>query len=262
MARKIVITSGKGGVGKTTVCANLGIVLSKSGYRVALIDLDFGLNNLDVALCIERQTVFDLYDVFCGRCRPKQAFISHRNFPNLYVLPSDSIKSYANISGQNIKLILEAIEPSFDFIFLDCPAGIDVGFHRAVSAVNEAFIVTTPNFASLKDADKVLSILESYKLKNVGLIVNRVRGDLIVGNKMMMPQDIGLLLKSELLGILPEEDDVFLSSGKELPKNSDSKKAYAVLSENITAGKRKIFDTTSKYTGFWGCIRKGLKGNL
>ena len=262
MARKIVITSGKGGVGKTTVCANLGIALAKSGYRVALIDLDFGLNNLDVTLCVEKQTVFDLYDVFCGRCRPKQALISNKKFPNLFLLPSDSIKSYSNISGQNIKVVIQTIEPSFDFIFIDCPAGIDVGFHRAVSAVNEAFIVTTPNFSSLKDADKVLSILNGYKLKNIGLIVNRVRGDLIADNKMMMPQDIGLLLKTELLGILPEEDDVFLSNGKELPKNSDSRRAYGILAENIVAGKRKIFDTTRKYTGFWGSIRKGLKGNL
>ena len=262
MARKIVVTSGKGGVGKTTVCANLGIVLSRSGYRVALIDLDFGLNNLDVTLCMEKQAVFDLYDVFCGRCRPKQALLSNKNFPNLYLLSSDSIKSYANISGQNIKIIVETLEPSFDYIFIDCPAGIDIGFHRAISAVNEAFIVATPNFASLKDADKVLSILESYKLNYVGLIVNRVRGDLIVGNKMMLPQDIGSLLKTELLGILPEEDEVFLSNGRELPKNSDSKKAYLILADNITGGKRKIFDTTSKYTGFWGGIRKGLKGSL
>ena len=262
MARKIVITSGKGGVGKTTVCANLGIILSKSGYRVALIDLDFGLNNLDVALCMEKQAVFDLYDVFCGRCRPKQALMVNKKFPNLYVLPSDSIKSYSNISGQNIKLIMETLEPSFDFIFLDCPAGIDAGFHRAVSAVNEAFIITTPNFASLKDADKVQCILESYKLKYVGLIINRARGDLMLDNKMMSPQDIGLLLKSELLGILPEEDDVFLSNGKELPKNSDSRKAYNILAGNITGGKRKMFDATKKYTGFWGSIRKGLKGNL
>ena len=257
-----MITSGKGGVGKTTVCANVGVFLSKIGYRVALLDLDFGLNNLDVVLGLEKEVVFDLNDVLSGRCRPKQALIKDKYRPNLYVLPSDSIKSYSGISGQNIKLIVESLEPSFDYIFLDCPAGIDVGFHRAVAAVNEAFVVTTPSITSLRDADKVISILETYKLDFTGLIINRVRGDLILGNKMMLPQDIGSLLKTEILGILPEEDEIFLNFGKDLPRKSDSKKAYALLAENIAENKRRIFDATKKYTGFWGSIRKGLKGSL
>lgn len=261
MARKIVITSGKGGVGKTTVTANLGIEFSKLGFRVALLDVDFGLNNLDVVLGLEKDVVYDLYDVFCGRCRPKQALIRHKTFQNLYVLPSDSIKSYSALNGQNIKVILESLDGAFDYIFLDCPAGIDMGFHRAVSAVNEAFIVTTPNLTSLRDAGKVVSILKSYRLDFEGLIINRVRGDLIVENKMMSPNDISLLLKTDLLGILPEEDEVFLSNCG-FNKNSDSKKAYKILADNIINGKRKLFDSTKKYTGFLGSIRRGIKSGL
>lgn len=261
MARKIVVTSGKGGVGKTTVCANLGIALSKKGFRVALIDLDFGLNNLDVTLGMENDAIFDLYDVFQGRCRPRQALLKNEKYPNLYLLPSDSIRTYSSISGQNVKLIIDSIEHSFDYIFIDCPAGIDSGFHRAVSAVSEAFVVTTPSLSSLKDADKVINILNSYKLKFVGLIVNRARGDLMLGNKMMTPEEICFSLKTELIGVIPEEDYVFLNASS-LPKNSESFKAFSLLAGNIISNKKKFYDVTKKYSGFWGSIRKGLKKTL
>ena len=180
MARKIVITSGKGGVGKTTLCANLGLSLANQGYRVALIDVDFGLNNLDVVLGVENKVVYDMLDLLEGRCRISQALVTVNKRKNLYVLPSNSLVSNAEISGQNIKLILESLNHTFDFILVDSPAGIDFGFHRAVSACDEAIVVTTPSLPSLRDADKVLSILHSYKPKSIGLVVNRARGDLIM----------------------------------------------------------------------------------
>ncbi len=262
MAEKIVVTSGKGGVGKTTVTANLGIFLAKRGKRVALIDIDFGLNNLDVVLGLESNVVFDMFDVISGRCRPKQALVRHKIYNNLYILPSDGLTSYTGISGQNIKIILESIAPYFDYIILDCPAGIDSGFYRAVSCADSAFVVVNPNSASLRDADKVLTILKSYKLDYEGVIVNRVRGDLILNKMMMVPKDVAALLKTEILGILPEEDQVFLSSGGELPKNSDSYKAYKILADNVLNGKRKIFDVTTKYSGIIGSIRRGLKKSV
>ncbi len=261
MARKIVIASGKGGVGKTTVTVNLGISLAELGARVILIDADFGLNNLDVVLGVESKVNFDLIDVFEGRCRLKQALIQTDKWKNLFVLASGNDNS-SSISGQNIKLIIEKLDLIFDYILIDAPAGIDLGFHRAVSCVDEAIIVATPNLTSLRDADKVLSVLKSYQLNSVEVVINRVRGDLILSEKMMYPQDIQRLLKTNLLGVLPEEDIVFLSSGYSLPKRSDSFKAYKILANNIHKNSRKIFDTLGKYSGFFGSIRRSIKKSI
>ncbi len=262
MARKIVVTSGKGGVGKTTVAVNLGLSLADMGLRVVLIDLDFGLNNLDVVTGVESQVVFDLLDVLEGRCRLKQALAQSKSRKNLYVLPSGSVDYTSRITGQNIKLIIDNLNSIFDYILIDSPAGIDIGFHRAVSSVDEAIIVATPNLTSLRDADKVVSILRSYKLNQISLVVNRVRGDLIMNQKMMMPKDVENLLKTELVGVLPEEDAVFLSSGYLLPKKSDSFKAYKMLAHNLYKNDKKIFDTTGKYAGFFGSIRRSIKKSI
>ena len=262
MARKIVITSGKGGVGKTTVTANLGLSLADKNYRVALLDIDFGLNNLDVVMGLESRVVYDISDVLEGRCRLKQALVQDKTRKNLFILPSDSLSASSFITGQNLKIIVETLSPSFDYIFLDCPAGIDVGFHRAVACADEAIVITTPGIASLRDADKVISILRSYKLDSIGLVVNRARGDLMLNNKMMSPENISSVLKIGLLGVLPEEDTVFLSSGNNLPRKSDSFKAYSYLADAITGKKHKIFDVKSKYSGFLGSIKRSIKRSV
>ncbi len=262
IAKKIVITSGKGGVGKTTVTANLGRCLSDLGFRVVLIDVDFGLNNLDVILGLENKIIYDMQDVLDGRCRIKQALIQDNFQKNLYVLPSGRIESGASVNGQNVKLLLQGLSNYFDYILIDCPAGIDIGFHRAVSCADEGIVVATPTITSLKDADKVLNILKSYKLDKISLVINRARGDLIINNQMMLPLDIQNLLSTELLGVLPEEDVVFLSAGEKLPKKSDSIKAYKLLALNVAKGTRRIFDVTNKYSGFFGSIRRGLKKHI
>ncbi|MBQ7235761.1 MAG: septum site-determining protein MinD [Clostridia bacterium] len=262
MARKIVITSGKGGVGKTTVAVNLGAALADMGLRVALVDVDFGLNNVDVVMGVEKKVVYDLVDVVVGRCRLKQALVQNEKRKNLYVLPSGTENTANMVTGQNVKLVIENMNVMFDYIFIDSPAGIDVGFHRAVSCADEAIVVATPNLTSLRDADKVVSILKSYKLNSVGLVVNRARGDLMLSDKMMMPSDIQKLLKTELVGVLPEEDVVFLSSGYGLPNKSDSAKAYKLLAQNLHKNTRKIFDATGKYLGFFGSIRRNIKRSI
>ncbi len=262
MARKIVITSGKGGVGKTTVTANLGIALAGMGVRVVLVDIDFGLNNLDVVMGVENKIVYDLLDIIEGRCRAKQALVQDNEKKNLFILPSGSVKSSSQISGQQIKLIIENISPMFDYVLIDCPAGIDVGFHRAVSCADEAIVVATPSLPSLRDADKVLAVLASYKPDFIGLVVNRARGDLIMSDKMMMPSDIQALLKTDIIGVLPEEDAVFLSSGYSLPKRSDSYRAYKMLAMNVHKHTKKIFDVTYKYSGFFGSIRRSIKKSI
>ena len=262
MARKIVITSGKGGVGKTTLTANLGYALADKNFRVVLLDIDFGLNNLDVVMGLENRVVYDISDVLDGRCRLKQALVQDKTRKNLFILPSDKLNSSTYITGQNLKIIIESLSPVFDYIILDCPAGIDVGFHRAISCVEEAIVVTTPSIASLRDADKVISILKSYKLDNLSLVVNRARGDLMLNNKMMSPENISYILKTELLGVLPEEDTVFLSSGSILPKKSDSFKAYTLIADAISGKKKKIFDVKSKYSGFFGSIKRSIKRSV
>ena len=262
MARKIVVTSGKGGVGKTTVTANVGRMFADLGYRVVLIDVDFGLNNLDVVLGLESSVNYDMLDVFEGRCRLKQALIQDKKRKNLYVLPSGRIEAQSLITGQNVKLLIESLSKIFDFCIIDCPAGIDVGFHRALSCAEEVLVVTTPTLTSIRDADKVINIIKSYKLDKVGLVVNRARGDLILSNKMLYPLDIKEILKIPVIGVLPEEDSVFLSVGKELYKKCESYKAYKVMCKNILNDKNVIYDVTSKYSGFLGSIKRSIKNCL
>ena len=262
VSRKIVITSGKGGVGKTTVAANLGYALSNFGQRVLIIDIDFSLNNLDVVLGVENKVVYDIVDVLEGRCRVKQAIMQRNEKKNLYMLSSGSAEVSSNISGQNIKALEDSVAPLFDYVLFDCPAGIDVGFHRAVSCADEAIVVVTPNIPSLRDADKVISVLSSYRLDKISIVVNRARGDLILNDKMMMPFDIQAILKTELIGVLPEEDSVFLSSGYKLPFRSDSAKAYKLLANNVHKNIKKVFDVTYKYSGFLGGIRRCIKRSV
>ncbi len=261
MGRKIVVTSGKGGVGKSTLTANLGRTLSELGQKVVLIDVDFGLNNLDVILGVENKIVYDIVDVIDGRCRIKQALVEGDAGKNLFILSSGKNIS-PNITGQNLKLVVESINYFFDYIIIDCPAGVDLGFHRAVSIADEAIVLATPGLPSLRDADKVVSILKSYKMDKIGLVINRARGDLIINKKMMTPTDIESLLGVELLGVLPEEDAVFLSCGGRLPNNCSSKKAYKILANNLHKNSKKIYDTTNKYTGFFGSIRRSIKRSI
>ena len=261
MAETIVITSGKGGVGKTTLTANLGIAMSILGKRVCLIDLDFGLNNLDLIMGVENKIVFDLADVVEGRCRVRQALISDVIHKNLYVLPSNKFTVNNGISGANVKLVVEEISEIFDYILLDCPAGIDFGFHRAVSSANRAIVVTTPNVTSLRDANKVITILKSYKIQT-GLVINRARGDLMIDGKMFFPSDIENMLKTKLIGVLPDEDEVLLSCGYGLSKGSDSYKAYKMLAKNVINGNSQVYNCLDKYTGLLGSIRKKLKKSL
>lgn len=262
MARKIVVTSGKGGVGKTTVTANLGIALATLGARVALIDVDFGLNNLDVVMGLENKIVYDFLDIIEGRCRAKQALVRDNDRKNLFILPSGNVSASTDITGQQIKLVIDGIAPLFDYVLIDCPAGIDTGFHRAVACADEAIVVATPSLPSLRDADKVLAVLSGYKPDYTGLVINRARGDLIMSDKMMMPSDIKSLLKTDLIGVLPEEDVVFLSGGEPLPKRSDSYKAYKILARNLHQHTDKIFDVTAKYSGFFGSIRRSIKRSV
>lgn len=260
MARKIVITSGKGGVGKTTICVNLGLFLAKSAKRVLLIDGDIGLNNLDAVAKVDNLVVFDLIDVLNGKCRAKQAIIESPLNKNLFVLPCAHSLYKSEVSGQSIKAIINTIENLYDFIIIDCPAGIDIGFHRAVSCADEGIVVVSPNLTSVRDADKVLSILKSYNLNLLSVIVNRIRGDLVLSGDMYSAEDIENTLKTQLIGVIPEDDKV-LDGLVEL-SFTEIYKAFKMLEQNVLGKPYKSYNYLKRYTGFWGSIRKELKKRL
>ncbi len=260
MARKIVVTSGKGGVGKTTVCANLGVYLSKLGFRVVMIDVDIGLNNLDVIMGIERHVVFDITDVVSGKCRVRQALIQDPNYPSLYVLPSSHTYSASKISGEHIKNITEIIDHSFDYILIDCPAGVENGFHRAVFPANEALIVVTPHLSSIRDADKVVGLLGEYDIQNKGLVINRMRGDLLLSGEIMNVESIVKAMGIPLLGVIPEDDKVSkMSSDGRIFTDCESARAFTLMAENIHEGSKKIYDCTYKYRGLFGYFKRNIK---
>ena len=260
MARKIVITSGKGGVGKTTICANLGATLAELDFRVCLIDVDIGLNNLDVVMGIEKHVMFDIIDVTEGRCRARQALVQDKRISSLYIMPSAHSYSYSAVSGEKIKKVVDDLDASFDYILIDCPAGVEAGFHRAVFCASEALVVVTPHISSVRDADKVLSILSGYDLVHKKIIVNRIRGDLVLNGEMLEVGEIVKVLKTSLLGVVPEDDDISaLSTVGGLALSSVSGRAFSLLAENLHEGTKKIYDYTMKYRGFFGNLRRNLK---
>ena len=258
MSRKIVVTSGKGGVGKTTLCANLGCKLAEMGQKVVMLDVDIGLNNLDVVMGIENKVVYDIADVIEGKCRLKQALVQDIKNPSLFVLPSNKIFTTTKINSYNIKAIVDALAEIFDYVIIDCPAGIDSGFHRAVYSASEAIVVCTPHISSIRDADKVLTILNSYKLSSVGFVVNRARGDLILNGQMIDVPQICNLLKSNLIGVIPDEDSI--SMGKSMmPAFSRGGDSFKMLAKNVHFCKNEIYDCKAKYKGFFGAFKRKMR---
>lgn len=258
MARKIVITSGKGGVGKTTVVANLGIKLASMGYKVVMLDIDIGLNNLDVVMGIENKVVYDICDVIEGKCRVRQALVQDFRVNSLFVLPSNHIYSNTAITSYSIKDIVDDLAESFDFVLIDCPAGIDNGFHRAVFCADEAIVVATPHLSSIRDADKVLTILSAYNLSSIGFVINRVRGDLIMNGEMIDVDNICSLLKAKFLGVVPDDDVVATTCYLGLNR-SDGDRAFSILARNIAENRNDIYNYLSKYKGIIGSFRRAIR---
>ena len=261
MARKIVVTSGKGGVGKTTVCANLGVALARFNKRVALVDVDLGLNNLDVVMGVENKVVFDIVDVIENKCRANQALIQDINYPNLYIMPSAHSYNKSQVTAENVKKVVEMLDDLFDFVLIDCPAGIDEPFKRAIIGADEALIIATPHASSLRDADKVLMVLKNYNIQNVSLVVNRVRGDMVLNKEMIDSKKIAELLNANLIGTIPEDDSVamLLCIGRTVNRDCESYTAFNMLAQNVLGCETKIFDCTEKYKGFWGFFKRTIR---
>lgn len=254
MARKIVITSGKGGAGKTTVCANLGIALAKNAQRVLLMDLDLGLNNLDVVMQVENKAVYDLVDAVEGRCRPGQALIQDENEPTLYVMPSNH-HAKRPITPDAVARVTNRLSDSFNYILIDCPAGIDGGFRRAVGCADEAIVVVTPHASGIKDAQKTIEKLQG-NVNSVNVVINRVRGDLIAGGEMLSVFEVFSILGNNSLGVIPESDDINCNSRLYV-----GNEAFDLLAKNLQSGRADIYDCVTRFKGLFGKIRRKLKRN-
>ena len=217
MSEVIVITSGKGGVGKTTTSANIGTGLAMLGMRVALIDTDIGLRNLDVVMGLENRIVYNLVDVVEGNCRMKQALIRDKRYPNLYLLPSAQTRDKSAVNPEQMIKLTEDLKEDFDYILLDCPAGIEQGFRNAIAGADRALVVTTPEVSAIRDADRIIGLLEARDMGQVQLIVNRVRTDMVRRGDMMSVDDVMDILAVPLLGAIPDDESIVVSTNQGEP---------------------------------------------
>lgn len=214
MSEVIVITSGKGGVGKTTTTANIGIGLAKLGKKVLVIDTDLGLRNLDVVLGLENRIVYNLVDVIEGKCRPKQAIIKDKRFQDLYLLPSAQTKDKSSVSPEQMKKLTEDLREDYDFVLLDCPAGIEQGFQNAIAGADKAIVVTTPEVSSIRDADRIIGLLEASGIRDNQLVINRLRVDMVKKGDMMSVEDVTEILAIDLLGVIPDDESVVIATNQ------------------------------------------------
>lgn len=252
MGEVIVITSGKGGVGKTTTTANLGAGLSKLDQKVVVIDTDLGLRNLDVVMGLENLIVYNLVDVIEGTCRLKQALIRDKRYENLYLLPSAQTKDKTAISPGQMKKLTSELRDEFDYILLDCPAGIEQGFMNAIAGADRAIIVTTPEVSAIRDADRIIGLLENNKLKQMDLIINRIRIDMVKRGDMMTVDDVTEILSVPLIGALPDDEQVVIGTNQGEPViglDSRAGTAYMNICKRIM-GKEVPFMELTNNTGF------------
>lgn len=229
MGEIIVITSGKGGVGKTTTTANIGIGLSQFDKKVLVIDTDLGLRNLDVVMGLENRIVYNLVDVIEGKCRLKQALIRDKRNENLYLLPSAQTKDKTSISPEQMKKLTSELREEYDYVLLDCPAGIEQGFQNAIAGADRAIVVTTPEVSAIRDADRIIGLLEANKMERMDLIINRIRPEMVKRGDMMSIDDVTEILAIRLLGAIPDDEQVVIGTNQGEPvvgANSPAGKAY------------------------------------
>ena len=254
MSEVIVITSGKGGVGKTTTSANVGTGLAMLGKRVVLIDTDIGLRNLDVVMGLENRIIYNLVDVIEGNCRMKQALIRDKRYPDLFLLPSAQTRDKSSVSpGQMIKLV-EDLREEFDYILLDCPAGIEQGFRNAIAGADRALIVTTPEVSAIRDADRIIGLLEASG-------VGRIRSDMVRRGDMMSVDDVMDILSVPVIGTVPDDEDIVISTNQGEPlvgMNGYAGQAYLNICKRIL-GESVPFIQLDASPGFWSRISGFLK---
>jgi len=262
MGEVIVITSGKGGVGKTTTTANIGAGLATLGKKVVVIDTDLGLRNLDVVMGLENRIVYNLVDVIEGNCRMKQALIKDKRYENLYLLPSAQTKDKTAVSPEQVRKLTEELAEEFDYVLLDCPAGIEQGFQNAIAGATRAIVVTTPEVSAIRDADRIIGLLQKNGIKKLDLVVNRIRIDMVKRGDMMSIDDVTEILAIDLLGAIPDDEQVVVATNQGetvIEMNALSGKAYLNICKRIM-GEEVPFLNLDVKKGFFGKLSKMFKG--
>ena len=234
MSEVIVITSGKGGVGKTTTSANIGCGLALTGKKVALVDADIGLRNLDVVMGLENRIVYDLVDVVEGNCRLKQALIKDKRYNSLFLLPAAQTRDKDAVSPEQMQKLCENLkEEEFDYIIIDCPAGIEQGFKNAIAGADRAIVITTPEVSAVRDADRIIGLLEASGLNDPTLVLNRLRVDMVKRGDMMSIDDVTEILAIEILGVVPDDESIVVATNKGEPAVTDEESFAGQAYRNI-----------------------------
>lgn len=259
MGDVIVITSGKGGVGKTTTTANIGMGLAMMGYKVVLVDTDIGLRNLDVVLGLENRIVYDIVDVTHGNCRMKQALIKDKRFEGLHLLPAAQTKDKTAVNPDQMRELAAQLKKEFDYVIIDCPAGIEQGFRNAIAGAEKAVVVTTPEVSAVRDADRIIGLLEAAELREPKLLVNRLRPAMVKKGDMMSIDDIIDILAIDLVGVVPEDELIVITTNRGEPAvlDTDSKagQAYRNIAKRITGEDIPLMDLEAE-TGFMSKLKK------
>ena len=260
MGVSIVITSGKGGVGKTTTTANIGTALASLGHKVVLIDGDTGLRNLDVLMGLENRIVYTLIDVIEGRCRLKQGLIKDKRFPNLCLLPTAQINDKDDISTQDMLKVVTELKEEFDFVLIDCPAGIEQGFENSVVGADKALVVVNPEITSVRDADRVIGKLDAKGLEDHSVIVNRLNYDMTQRGDMLDVADIIETLSVKLIGVVPADENVTVSTNKGEPivleDGAYAGQAFKNIARRLLGEEVPLMELKSQNTGIFASIKK------
>ncbi len=265
MSEVIVVTSGKGGVGKTTTTANIGSGLALSGKKVVLVDADIGLRNLDVVLGLENRIVYNIVDVVEGNCRVAQALIRDKKNQNLYLLPAAQTRDKDSVNPEQMKKLTEELRAEFDYVIIDSPAGIEQGFKNSIAAADRALIVTTPEISAIRDADRIIGLLEANEIKNNRLIVNRLRPDMVRRGEMMSVDDVVEILAIDLIGVVPDDENVVISTNTGDPivlkfENSLAGRAYLNIAQRIMGNEVEYLNLFEQKSLFQRIVN-AFKGN-
>ena len=261
MGEVIVVTSGKGGVGKTTTVANIGTGLAMLNKKTVVVDTDIGLRNLDVILGLENRIVYNLVDVINGSCRMKQALIKDRRYPDLFLLPSAQTKDKSAVSPEQMIKLTDELREEFDYVLLDCPAGIEQGFRNAIAGADRAIVVTTPEVSAVRDADRIIGLLEANEIGKTELVVNRLRADMVKRGDMMSSDDVVEILAVDLLGVVPDDENIVVSTNQGEPlvgNKSLAGQAYENICHRIMGEDVPLLDLYQK-NGLFSKIKNKFK---
>ena len=268
MGEVIVVTSGKGGVGKTTTTANVGTGLAAAGRKVVLIDTDIGLRNLDVVMGLENRIVYNLVDVVEGSCRVKQALIRDKRYPGLYLLPTAQTRDKSAVNESQMKKLVEHLKEQFDYILLDCPAGIEQGFKNAIAGADRALVVTTPEVSAIRDADRIIGLLEASGFERIDLVINRMRYEMVRRGDMMSVDDVVDILSIPLIGVVPDDENVVIATNQGEPlvgNHTLAGRAYLNICQRILGQETPYLlpePTFSFWTKVTGIFHKSQEGRV